>query len=143
MDGKFNQFNYFLSFDMVHFGHANLVRQVSFISHGIHLFRLKSLVNTSLLGFTVTVSFNNDFKPFLDEIARHKGPPVFSQEERLTLLKAIKWVDEVRFSLGFHADSLQIVTDAPYMTQLDVLEEYACEFCVHGGMFLDSEVIFK
>ncbi|VDD74518.1 unnamed protein product [Mesocestoides corti] len=81
---------------MVHFGHANLVRQAKSLGHyliaGIH----------------------SD-----EEISRHKGPPVFSQEERYILLKALKWVDEV-------------VKDAPYMTQLEVLEKYDCDFCVHG-----------
>ncbi|VDM17435.1 unnamed protein product [Hydatigera taeniaeformis] len=57
---------------------------------------------------------------FLEEITRHKGPPVFTQEERFILLKAIKWVDEV-------------VKDAPYMTQLEVLQEHNCDFCVHGN----------
>ena len=56
----------------------------------------------------------------LAEITKHKGPPVFTQEERYTLLKSIKWVDEV-------------VKDAPYMTQVEVLEEYNCDFCVHGS----------
>ena len=30
----------------------------------------------------------------LEEITKNKGPPIFTQEERYTLLKAIKWVDE-------------------------------------------------
>ncbi|KAM3180806.1 hypothetical protein ACTXT7_015582 [Hymenolepis weldensis] len=54
------------------------------------------------------------------EIAKHKGPPVFTQEECYILLKSSKWVDEV-------------IKDAPYMTQLEVLKEYKCDFCVHGS----------
>ncbi|KAL5961640.1 Ethanolamine-phosphate cytidylyltransferase [Taenia solium] len=85
------------SFDMVHFGHANLVRQAK------------------CLGDYLIAGIHSD-----EEITRHKGPPVFTQEERYILLKAIKWVDEV-------------VKDAPYMTQLEVLQDHNCDFCVHGN----------
>ncbi|VUZ55566.1 unnamed protein product [Hymenolepis diminuta] len=84
-------------FDMVHFGHANVIRQAK------------------CLGNYLIAGLHSD-----GEIAKHKGPPVFTQEERYILLKAIKWVDEV-------------VKDAPYMTQLEVLREYKCDFCVHGS----------
>ncbi|VDO00910.1 unnamed protein product [Rodentolepis nana] len=95
-------------FDMVHFGHANVVRQA------------KCLGNYLIAGLHsdgIILLFANKI---LAEIERHKGPPVFTQEERCILLKAIKWVDEV-------------VKDAPYMTQLEVLDEYKCDFCVHGS----------
>lgn len=55
-----------------------------------------------------------------EEIARHKGPPVFTQEERYKMVRAIKWVDE-------------IVPGAPYVTTLDTLDKYNCDFCVHGN----------
>ena len=35
------------------------------------------------------------------------------------MVRAIKWVDEV-------------VEGAPYMTTLETLEKYDCDFCVHG-----------
>lgn len=57
---------------------------------------------------------------FQGEIAKHKGPPVFTQEERYKMVRAIKWVDEV-------------VEGAPYVTTLGTLDEYDCDFCVHGG----------
>jgi glycerol-3-phosphate cytidylyltransferase-like family protein len=38
---------------------------------------------------------------------------------RYTAVEACKWVDE-------------IVRDAPYTTQLDVLNRYNIDFCVHG-----------
>lgn len=38
---------------------------------------------------------------------------------RYTAVAACKWVDE-------------IVRDAPYTTQLDVLDQYNIDFCVHG-----------
>jgi len=35
------------------------------------------------------------------------------------MVRAIKWVD-------------QVVENAPYVTTLETLQEYNCEFCVHG-----------
>ena len=37
------------------------------------------------------------------------------------MVRAIKWVDEV-------------VEGAPYITTLETLDQYQCDFCVHGGM---------
>lgn len=37
------------------------------------------------------------------------------------MVRAIKWVDEV-------------VQGAPYVTTLETLDKYNCDFCVHGGM---------
>lgn len=45
---------------------------------------------------------------------------MFTQEERYKMVRAIKWVDE-------------IVEGAPYVTTLETLDEYNCDFCVHGG----------
>jgi len=84
-------------FDLVHFGHANQLRQAK--SFGDYLI----------------VGVHTD-----DEIALHKGPPVFNQEERYKMVRAIKWVD-------------QVVEGAPYITTLDTLEKYGCDFCVHGN----------
>jgi ethanolamine-phosphate cytidylyltransferase len=62
-----------------------------------------------------------------EEIKRHKGPPVFSQEERYKMVRAIKWVDEV-------------VEGAPYITTLSTLDQYGCDFCVHGNdITLDAD----
>ena len=33
---------------------------------------------------------------FTAEISKHKGPPVFNELERYKMVRAIKWVDEVR-----------------------------------------------
>ena len=57
---------------MVHFGHANQIRQAK------------------ALGDYLIVGVHNDA-----EIARHKGPPVFNEQERYRMVRAIKWVDEV------------------------------------------------
>ncbi|WAQ97379.1 PCY2-like protein [Mya arenaria] len=59
-------------FDIVHFGHANALRQGK--SMGDKLF----------------VGVHSD-----EEITMHKGPPVFNQEERYRMVRAIKWVDEM------------------------------------------------
>lgn len=98
-----NQINHFSfcvvlnSYDMVHFGHANSLRQAK------------------ALGDKVIVGIHTD-----EEITKHKGPPVFTEEERVKMVKGIKWVDEV-------------VLGAPYVTTLEVLDQNNCDFCVHGG----------
>ncbi|EDW45993.1 GM10235 [Drosophila sechellia] len=83
-------------YDMVHFGHANSLRQAK------------------ALGDKVIVGIHTD-----EEITKHKGPPVFTEEERVKMVKGIKWVDEV-------------VLGAPYVTTLKVLDQNNCDFCVHG-----------
>nr|XP_039263385.1 ethanolamine-phosphate cytidylyltransferase-like [Styela clava] len=83
-------------FDMVHFGHANLIRQAK------------------LLGDYLIVGVHSD-----EEITKHKGPPVFNQEERYRMVRAIKWVDE-------------IVEGAPYCTTIETLDKYNCDFVCHG-----------
>lgn len=47
------------SYDMVHFGHANSLRQAK------------------AMGNYLVVGVHND-----EEITKHKGPPVFTEEER-------------------------------------------------------------
>ncbi|XP_068606168.1 ethanolamine-phosphate cytidylyltransferase-like [Brachionichthys hirsutus] len=83
-------------YDMVHYGHSNQLRQAK------------------ALGDYLIVGVHTD-----SEIAKHKGPPVFTQEERYKMVRAIKWVDEV-------------VEGAPYVTTLGTLDKYNCDFCVHG-----------
>lgn len=91
-------------YDMVHFGHANQLRQ------------------TKELGDYLVVGIHSDA-----EIMKHKGPPVFTQEERYKIVESIKWVDEV-------------VQDAPYITTLETLDKYDCDFCVHGSdITLDAD----
>lgn len=41
------------------------------------------------------------------------------------MVRAIKWVDE-------------IVEGAPYVTTLETLDKYNCDFCVHGGKSLKN-----
>lgn len=97
---------------MVHFGHANACRQAklmgTYLIVGVHSDGLLMIDKNSI-----------STKFFLEEITKHKGPPVFTEQERYKMVRAIKWVDEV-------------VENAPYVTTLETLEEYKCEFCVHG-----------
>uniref|UniRef100_A0AAQ6A7D6 ethanolamine-phosphate cytidylyltransferase n=1 Tax=Amphiprion ocellaris TaxID=80972 RepID=A0AAQ6A7D6_AMPOC len=86
----------FFIYDMVHYGHSNQLRQAK------------------AMGDYLIVGVHTD-----SEIAKHKGPPVFTQEERYKMVRAIKWVDEV-------------VEGAPYVTTLETLDKYNCDFCVHG-----------
>ena len=73
---------------MVHFGHANSLRQAK------------------AMGDYLVVGVHTD-----EEITCHKGPPVFSEEERYRMVRAIKWVDEV-------------VEAAPYVTTLETLDRF-------------------
>lgn len=59
---------------MVHFGHANQLRQAK------------------QMGNYLVVGVHNDY-----DITLHKGPPVFNQYERYRMVRGIKWVDEVGF----------------------------------------------
>jgi len=81
---------------MVHYGHANQLRQ------------------SKQMGDQLIVGVHTD-----EDIALHKGPPVFTQEERYKMVRAIKWVDEV-------------VEGSPYIPTVKTLEKYNCDFCVHG-----------
>ncbi|KAG1660779.1 hypothetical protein FOA52_011320 [Chlamydomonas sp. UWO 241] len=59
-------------FDMMHYGHANALRQA------------KAVGDELVLGLIPD-----------SEIVRCKGPPVMNEEERHILVEAVKWVDEV------------------------------------------------
>ena len=82
---------------MVHYGHANSLRQAK------------------AMGDYLIVGVHTD-----EEIAAHKGPPVYNQEERYRMVRAIKWVDEV-------------IEGAPYVTAVEELDDFNCDFCVHGN----------
>ena len=83
-------------FDMAHFGHANAIRQ------------------SKALGDKLIFGIHND-----EDVTRAKGPPVFKEEERYRMARAMRWVDEV-------------VEGAPYVTTLETLDKHNCDFCVHG-----------
>eukprot|EP00730_Choanoeca_flexa_P016640 TRINITY_DN7910_c0_g1_i2.p1 TRINITY_DN7910_c0_g1~~TRINITY_DN7910_c0_g1_i2.p1 ORF type:complete len:396 (+),score=81.63 TRINITY_DN7910_c0_g1_i2:24-1190(+) len=83
-------------FDLMHFGHANALRQA------------KSK------GDVLVVGIHTD-----EDIARNKGPPVLTLEERAEMVSAVKWVDEV-------------VTDAPYTFSVEYMDKHNCDFVCHG-----------
>ena len=83
-------------FDLVHFGHANMLRQAK------------------LLGDKLVVGIHSD-----DAIKKHKGLPVFTEQERCKMIKSIKWVDEV------HVGS-------PFDPSVEWLDKMKCTFLIHG-----------
>ncbi|XP_062195736.1 ethanolamine-phosphate cytidylyltransferase-like isoform X2 [Phragmites australis] len=87
-------------FDLMHYGHANALRQAK------------------LLGDQLVVGVVSD-----EEIVANKGPPVFSMEERLTLVSGLKWVDEV-------------IPNAPYEITEEFMNtlfnKYNIDYIIHG-----------
>ena len=87
-------------FDMMHYGHCNALRQAR------------------ALGDELVVGVVSD-----DEIIANKGPPVTPLEERMIMVNAVKWVDEV-------------ITDAPYAITEEFMKklfnEYNIDYIIHG-----------
>uniref|UniRef100_A0A8C2F2U5 ethanolamine-phosphate cytidylyltransferase n=1 Tax=Cyprinus carpio TaxID=7962 RepID=A0A8C2F2U5_CYPCA len=84
----------------------------------VHYGHSNQLRQAKAMGDYLVVGVHTD-----EEISKHKGPPVFTQAERYKMIRAIKWVDE-------------IVEGAPYVTTLETLDKYNCDFCVHGGEWI-------
>ena len=59
------------------------------------------------------------------DINRHKGPTVMNEAERYEAVRSCKWVDEV-------------VEGAPYVTDLDFVAKFDCDFVVHGGVLTNK-----
>lgn len=87
-------------FDMMHYGHCNALRQAR------------------ALGDELVVGVVSD-----DEIIRNKGPPVTPLNERMIMVGAVKWVDEV-------------IPDAPYAITEEFMHklfnEYNIDYIIHG-----------
>ena len=87
-------------FDLMHYGHANALRQAK------------------TLGDVLVVGVNPD-----TEIEQYKGPPVMNDEERCTLVEAVKWVDEV-------------IPKAPYVLTKEFMNvlftQHKIDYIVHG-----------
>lgn len=88
------------AFDMMHYGHVNAFRK------------------GRALGTHLVVGVNDDAS-----ITKCKGPPVMNDEERLTMVKACKFVDEV-------------VPKVPYVMNDEyvrwMIDEYRIDYVVHG-----------
>lgn len=87
-------------FDMMHYGHFNALRQA------------KACGDVLVVGVVPDA-----------EIRRCKGPPVLTEEERLAMVRGVKWVDEV-------------IPGVPYDVGEDFLEElfvqHRIDVVVHG-----------
>lgn len=87
-------------FDAMHFGHANALRQAK------------------ALGDVLVVGINPE-----NEIRKHKGPPIMTDEERRIAVSSVKWVDEV-------------LTEVPYVVTphflKTLIEEHQIDIIVHG-----------
>lgn len=87
-------------FDMMHYGHCNALRQAR------------------ALGDELVVGVVSD-----DEIIYNKGPPVMSLDERMVMVSAVKWVDEV-------------IANAPYAINEEFMNklfnEYNIDYIIHG-----------
>ncbi|KMZ70983.1 Ethanolamine-phosphate cytidylyltransferase [Zostera marina] len=87
-------------FDMMHYGHCNALRQAR------------------ALGDQLVVGVISD-----EEIIMNKGPPVTPLNERLIMVRSLKWVDEV-------------IPNAPYAISEDFMNklfnEYNIDYIVHG-----------
>jgi len=91
-------------FDMTHFGHYNFMRQAAGLADELY------------------VGVHND-----EEVTKNKAQPVFTQDERMELVSACKWVTKA-------------VPDAPFTTQVDWLKRFECEACIHGDdLVLNSD----
>ena len=80
----------------MHSGHFNAIRQAK------------------MLGKTLVVGIHSD-----EEIMRNKGMPVMNNEERVAMVRACKWVDEV-------------VENAPYSASIEWLDSVNCRYIAHG-----------
>ena len=94
-------------FDMMHYGHANALRQVRTATTGscwhfvicqhiklasvVSVARsLNNVVQAKALGDQLVVGLIPD-----SEILRCKGPPVMDEEERRIMIDSVKWVGQV------------------------------------------------
>ncbi|CAG9335455.1 unnamed protein product [Blepharisma stoltei] len=82
--------------DIMHSGHFNAIRQAK------------------MLGKVLVVGVHND-----EEIMRNKGMPVMTNQERLSMVRACKWADEV-------------VENAPYSATEEWLDSLNCRYIAHG-----------
>ncbi|KAG2485044.1 hypothetical protein HYH03_016143 [Edaphochlamys debaryana] len=93
-------------FDLMHYGHANALRQP------------RPAPQAKASGDELVVGLINDA-----EMIRFEKPPVMNEEERHTLVDAVKWVDE-------------ILTDVPYDLNpefiQDLFTKHRIDYIIHG-----------
>eukprot|EP00030_Apusomonadida_sp_AF-17_P002962 a343318_194.p2 GENE.a343318_194~~a343318_194.p2 ORF type:complete len:371 (-),score=171.34 a343318_194:22-1110(-) len=81
---------------------------------GTHYGHANAIRQAKELGGTLVVGVHSD-----EAIRINKGPPLMNEQERYAAVRACRWVDEV-------------VEDAPYTTQVEVLRAHNIDFAVHG-----------
>lgn len=107
-------------FDLMHFGHANALRQARAIA---------SFASTGGGGGGGDVEGAEEVELIVglvsdEEILRCKGPPVLPEQERVKCVRAVKWVDD-------------IIANVPYELTKEFVEElfsekYGIDCIVHG-----------
>ena len=80
----------------------------------MHYGHANALRQARSMGDTLVVGVHSDA-----DIKLHKGPTIMNEQERYAAVKYCKYTDV-------------IVENAPYTTELQYLEKYDCDFCVHG-----------
>lgn len=108
-------------FDMMHFGHANVLRQA--LQLGVELQKKKS-VNAACVSDELGGDGEKDVEVLVGchsdaEIIKVKGPPIMMEQERYDALFACKWTSYV-------------VENAPYNTRLKDINQFEVDFVVHG-----------
>jgi ethanolamine-phosphate cytidylyltransferase len=88
---------------------------------GLHYGHLNALRQAKEMGDYLIVGIHSD-----KDILLRKGKTVFGEDERYEAVLACKWVDE-------------ICRGSDYTTQLEDLEKYECDFCVHGDDITTTE----
>ena len=108
-------------FDLMHFGHANALRQARAIASFASNTRGKEGgdVEGAEVEVELIVGLVSD-----EEILRCKGPPVLPEQERVKCVRAVKWVDD-------------IIANVPYELTKEFVEElfsekYGIDCIVHG-----------
>ena len=84
-------------FDGLHYGHFNGILQVYKQKQGMKL------------------GIHSD-----EEIAKYKGPSLFSEDDRYEMIKHCRFVDEV-------------ITDVPYVSTIETVTKYCCSQYAHGN----------
>jgi ethanolamine-phosphate cytidylyltransferase len=89
-----------------------------------HFGHFNFLRQVSAFGNEVHVGIHNDAA-----VLKNKGPAVFTLKERMELVQACKWVTKA-------------IGDAPYVTEMEWLDKYECDVCMHGDdIVLDANGI--
>lgn len=103
-------------FDMMHFGHANVLRQT--VKLGIDLVRettRETLTDSEAKGrVEVLVGCHSD-----EEVIKIKGPTIMLEEERYEALHGCKWTNFV-------------IENSPYNTRLKDIDRFGVDYVVHG-----------